>query len=380
MGLSMGTKHAIMMDEKSLQAFPLKSVNETGEKVDIAKPRFDLNTYSGRLSHFYSTTSPLTLFASTTALQEAQAHVKEIESNFSKDKQKQFFVSRKDAERYWKSKQLVESSVHPDTGEVIPLPFRMSAFVPTNLLVVGGMLSPSNGLTATIFWQWINQSLNVAVNYSNANKSVPMDMKEVGTAYAGATGAAVALAVGLTRIVTPGTLLARLVPFASVASAGCVNVSLMRWKEIRDGVTVFRTNEETGEKIKVGDSPAAGRRAVAMTAASRVMTNSKFVLVLFCISASNAYIPFPISVPTMIFPPLAIAFLQRKRVLPKAGPLTRLADLTLIGTSLFLCLPPAIAYFPQTSTIDASKLEPQFHEIKDEQGKLVERLQFNKGL
>ncbi|PWN35299.1 Tricarboxylate/iron carrier [Meira miltonrushii] len=353
-----GLKNVGVMDEKSLRAFPLKSVNESNEKVDIAKPRFDLSTYSGRLSHFYSTTSPLTLFYSTTSLQEAQKHVKEVEANFSHDKQKSFLVTRKEAERYWKSKQLVESSVHPDTGEVIPLPFRMSAFVPTNLLVVGGMLSPSNGLPATIFWQWVNQSLNVAVNYSNANKSVPMDMKEVGTAYAGATGAAVALAVGLTRIVTPGTLLARLVPFASVASAGCVNVSLMRWKEIRDGVTVFRTNEETGEKIKVGDSPAAGRRAVAMTAASRVMTN----------------------IPTMIFPPLAIAYLQRKRVLPKAGPLTRLADLTLIGTSLFLCLPPAIAYFPQTSSIDASKLEPQFHQIKDEQGKHVQQLQFNKGL
>lgn len=286
-----GPKKAALMEEKLERAFPLKSVNEKNEKVDIAKPRFDLSTYSGRLSHFYSTTSPLTLFYSTTALQEAQKHVEEVESNFSNDKQKSFLVTKEEAEKYWKSKQLVESSVHPDTGEVIPLPFRMSAFVPTNLLVVGGMLSPSNGLSATIFWQWVNQSLNVAVNYSNANKSVPMDMKEVGTAYAGATGAAVALAVGLTRIVTPGTLLARLVPFASVASAGCVNVSLMRWKEIRDGVTVFRINEETGEKIKVGDSPAAGRKAVAMTAASRVMTNSEFdYVILFALKCLITYI------------------------------------------------------------------------------------------
>lgn len=281
MGASIDQKHDdgrqkdTTSDEKSSKAFSLRSMDQTDEKVDIAKPRFDLNTYSGRLSHFYSTTSPLTLLYSTTALQEAQKYVKEIEANFSHDRQN-YFVNRNEAERYWKSKQLVESSIHPDTGEVIPLPFRMSAFVPTNLLVVGGMLSPSNGLTATIFWQWVNQSLNVAVNYSNANKSVPMDMKEVGIAYAGATGAAVALAVGLTRIVNPGTLLARLVPFASVASAGCVNVSLMRWKEIRDGVSIFRINEETGERIKVGDSPSAGRRAVAMTAASRVMTNSEY--------------------------------------------------------------------------------------------------------
>ena len=101
-----------------------------------------------------------------------------------------------------------------------------------------------------------------------------MNMNEVLTAYAGATASAVALAVGLTRVVTPGTILARLVPFASVASAGCVNVSLMRWKEIKDGVSIYRRRDgdPDGERIKVGDSPTAGRRAVAMTAASRVMT------------------------------------------------------------------------------------------------------------
>jgi len=36
-----------------------------------------------------------------------------------------------------------------DSGDVIPLPFRMSAFVPTNLLVVGGMLTP-NPTLATV--------------------------------------------------------------------------------------------------------------------------------------------------------------------------------------------------------------------------------------
>lgn len=29
---------------------------------------------------------------------------------------------------------VVNSSIHPDTGEPVPLPFRMSAFVPTNLV------------------------------------------------------------------------------------------------------------------------------------------------------------------------------------------------------------------------------------------------------
>lgn len=34
----------------------------------------------------------------------------------------------------------VESAIHPDTGEFIPLPFRMSMFMPVNLPVTGGMI------------------------------------------------------------------------------------------------------------------------------------------------------------------------------------------------------------------------------------------------
>lgn len=146
-------------------AYPIHSAADDEDKVDISKDRYDLSTFSGRLQHFYTTTSPLTLLASSEKLKASQEYVNHIESQFPKDKSESYFVSRAEAERYWKALQLVQSSMHPDTGEVIPLPFRMSAFAPTNLLVVGGMLSPNNGLAAVIFWQWVNQSLNVAVNY-----------------------------------------------------------------------------------------------------------------------------------------------------------------------------------------------------------------------
>ncbi|CAG8476235.1 11106_t:CDS:1, partial [Scutellospora calospora] len=44
----------------------------------------------------------------------------------------------------------IDSTVHPDTGEPIFLPFRMSHFVLTNLVVVAGMLMPN---TSVIFVQ-----------------------------------------------------------------------------------------------------------------------------------------------------------------------------------------------------------------------------------
>lgn len=252
------------------------------DMVDITKDRYDLSTFKGRLQHFATVTSPLTLLASNAELKSAQELVKAYEAKFPANRTTgTYFVPRSEAQKFWKAKQLVDSSVHPDTGEVILLPFRMAAFVPTNLLVVGGMLMPNPSLAGIVFWQWVNQSLNVAVNYSNANKSVPMNMKEVGLAYAAATTSAVGIAVGMSRgvpklKVSPGVkgVLTSLVPFVSVASAGIVNISCMRWKEIKDGVGVYIRDQE-GNRHHIGDSSKAGQRAVAMTAASRVLTNSK---------------------------------------------------------------------------------------------------------
>lgn len=82
----------------------------------------------------------------------------------------------------------------------------------------------------------------------------------------------------------------------------------------------------------------------------------------------------------MILPPLALAYLQKRRILPKSGLATQAADLALIGTSLFVCLPPAIAYFPQTAVIDAKSLEKQFSDIRDEKGAPVTQFEYNKGL
>lgn len=352
------------------QRYTIHSTSEapssSSSLVDITKSRYDLTTFKGRLLHFATVTSPLTLLASNAELRAAQELVSSYESRFPSNRTTgSFLVPQSEAEKYYKAKQLVDSSVHPDTGEVILLPFRMAAFVPTNLLVVGGMLMPNPSLASIIFWQWINQSLNVAVNYSNANKSVPMNMKEVGIAYAAATTSAVGIAVGMSRgvpklRVSPGikSVLTSLVPFVSVASAGIVNISCMRWKEIKDGIGIYISDPTTGTRTHIGDSSIAGTRAVSMTAASRVLTN----------------------IPTLILPPLALRALQRAKLIPTSGPLTRAVDLAMIGTSLLIFLPPAIATFPQVATVDPKSLESRFHNLRDQNGNPIEKVEFNKGL
>lgn len=145
------------------------------------------------------------------------------------------------------------------------------------------MLMPNPSLKSVIFWQWANQTLNVAVNFSNANKSITLTPQEIGTAYVAATATSVALAVGLTRAVprlplsaATRHILGRLVPFVAVASAGVVNISCIRWKEMRDGIEVFQIKKDAEgdeDKVLLGKSPKAGQLAVGQSAASRVLTN-----------------------------------------------------------------------------------------------------------
>src|SRR5437762_13692571 len=98
-----------------------------------------------------------------------------------------------------------------------------------------------------LLWQITNQSLNVAINSSNANKSTPLSTSTLIQSYLLAVSASCSVALGLNAIVphlrriSPGTriVLSRLVPFAAVASAGALNVFLMRGEEIRRGIDVY---------------------------------------------------------------------------------------------------------------------------------------------
>jgi hypothetical protein len=51
----------------------------------------------------------------------------------------------------WTAKKTIDSTIHPDTGEPVMLPFRMSSFVLSNLIVTGGMLTPGLGVRRCLY-------------------------------------------------------------------------------------------------------------------------------------------------------------------------------------------------------------------------------------
>uniref|UniRef100_A0A1I8FK40 SFXN5 protein n=1 Tax=Macrostomum lignano TaxID=282301 RepID=A0A1I8FK40_9PLAT len=101
----------------------------------------------------------------------------------------------------WEAQKVKDAILHPDTGKKIYRPFRMSGFVPYGTPIVVGLLLPHSRLWHTVFWQWLNQSHNAAVNYANRNASKETPVSRFLTGYVGAVSAAVSIAVGLTVVI-----------------------------------------------------------------------------------------------------------------------------------------------------------------------------------
>lgn len=275
----------------------------------------------------------------------------------------------------------------PDTGEPVFLPFRMSSFVITNLIVTAGMLQPGLQTPGIIAWQVANQSLNVAINSANANKSSPMSAATLAKSYAVAVSASCSVALGLNALVprlrvAPATrnILSRLVPFAAVATAGALNAYLMRRGEIATGIDVrpvLSADQKKGlqeqglserDVPSLGRSRRAARLAVYETAASRVFNSS----------------------PIMIIPPMVLYHVQTRQAWYRnlmegayVSSRPRLAagipiglNLVLIAATSFAVLPLALAVFPQQQEISADSLEDEFRG----KGGLNGKVWFNRGL
>lgn len=109
------------------------------------------------------------------------------------------------------AKKLYESAFHPDSGELQNLFGRMSFQVPGGMLITGAMLQFYRTVPAIVFWQWVNQSFNALVNYTNRNANSPLTVTQLGVSYVSATTSALAVAIGF-----KGFLQKRASPFAQV--------------------------------------------------------------------------------------------------------------------------------------------------------------------
>ena len=153
--------------------------------------RYDMQTYGGRCLHFFSVIGDLSTLATT------QAQLERYREQLSRAGGEE---SPTDAE-LWRARQVLMAVVHPQTGEVIPAVLRFSFFAPANLVICAGLLSPGATLARTGFFQWLNQTYNVAVNYANRS-SGDVSPATLGAAYCAAASSSLAIALGLQAAAT----------------------------------------------------------------------------------------------------------------------------------------------------------------------------------
>uniref|UniRef100_A0A674MIS7 Sidoreflexin n=1 Tax=Takifugu rubripes TaxID=31033 RepID=A0A674MIS7_TAKRU len=305
---------------------------ELSTSINIKEPRWDQSTFMGRAKHFFTVTDPRNILLTNDQL----AHAHKVISDY-----KQGIVSPGLTEDdLWKAKYIFDSAFHPDTGEKMILIGRMSAQVPMNMTITGCMMTFYKTTPAVLFWQWINQSFNAIVNYTNRSGDAPITVNQLGTAYVSATTGAVATALGLnalTKHISP--LIGRFVPFAAVAAANCINIPLMRQRELKHGIPITDENDN-----RLGESSKAAQQAISQVVVSRILMAAP-------------------GMGTDKFPWMSAPI-----------------QVSLVGFCLVFATPLCCALFPQKSSMSVSGLEPELQEKIRANHPGVERVYFNKGL
>jgi len=310
--------------------------------------KYDQKTFSGRFRHFVDVIDPRLLFVGQAKLDRSVKLLKDFREG------KAGSASNADL---WAAQKIKQAIIHPDTGEKIPIPFRMSGFVPFGSPIIVGMLIPTSSLVTTGMWQWLNQSHNACVNYSNRNATQETSMVDFLTGYTGAVTSAVSIAIGIQLIIRRSsnlkpatqTLIRRFIPFPATATASVCNVVLMRRRELTTGIEVIDSKNQP-----IGVSQVAAKKALRETALTRFL------------------LPMPI----LVIPPVVMSVVEKTQWYQKRLARYSIAvQAVVVLTSFFLALPLAIALFPQFSEVETSKLEPELQKLTEEKSVF-----FNKGL
>ncbi|MBN3295846.1 SFXN1 protein, partial [Amia calva] len=314
--------------------------------INIKEPRWDQGTFMGRAMHFFMVTDPRNVLLSSETLEDARRTVENYRLGIVKPGLTE--------DELWRAKYVYDSAFHPDTGEKMILIGRMAAQVPMNMTITGCMLTFYRTTPAVVFWQWINQSFNAVVNYTNRSGDAPITVNQLGAAYISATTGAVITALGLkslTKHLPP--IIGRFVPFAAVAAANCINIPFMRQRELKLGIPVM---DEEGRRL--GESTTAARQAIAQVVVSRI----------------------GMAVPAMAIPPVIMNALEKRAFMKRFPVLNAPVQVGLVGLCLVFATPLCCALFPQKSSMKVTSLEPELQAQIRESSPHTQKVYFNKGL
>eukprot|EP01065_Artemidia_motanka_P001254 TRINITY_DN10583_c0_g1_i1.p1 TRINITY_DN10583_c0_g1~~TRINITY_DN10583_c0_g1_i1.p1 ORF type:complete len:344 (+),score=84.89 TRINITY_DN10583_c0_g1_i1:73-1104(+) len=286
--------------------------------------RFDPSTFTGRFNNMLLRTDASTLMASTADIAAA--------------KQLLQTQAGTDAE-LWRARQIVDCAVHPESGDVVPQPARMSGYVPYNGPVCVAMIA-STSQSALLLWNWVNQSLNAAVNYCN-RAGAAMDTQTALLSYSTAVATALGVVYGMTTAInrwaapSARAALLRFTAFPACVIASSANCYIVRKPEIGRGIPVL--SEDGSQLIGGRTSSEAARKAVNETVVSRMLLQVPVYFVPACLLA----LP-PFTTIAAVSPAHSVA-------------LSTFVTIVAFGFGL----PAAIAYYPSQGSIRREELEEE---------------------
>jgi len=316
--------------------------------------RFSQKTFGGRFAKMLLACDPMLLLYSKEDIRKQQQL---LESFAASGKS-----TATDNHALWEAKRIYGSAVHPDTGDIIPRPFRMSGFVVFNGPICVAMVASTSTLPL-LFWSWVNQSQNALVNFYNRNASSPMTNETLVKSYVAAVGLALSVAFGLATFVQrkyspdKAKVLLRYVAFPSAVVASSLNCYIVRSPEIETGIPLLDEDGNTigGEEL----SMEAAKRGVYSTTASRAILQA----------------------PVYFLPPILLSVGPLKKFVTKFPKATVPVTTYLVLVAFGVGLPGTVAIFPQISTISAKDVEKKFHHYPNPKtDKPYEIFYYNKGL
>lgn len=197
----------------------------------------DTSTYLDRMKMFLNITDPTTLFYSDSYILTAKQILRQP---CDPDNEKQRAAMNKSV---LELRSIVDSAIHPASGELIPRPFRMSAIAPVNIPIVFAMLAcPPSNVAGTLLLHVLNQSYNSACNYANRSGSKQSNAQLL-TAYLLAVTSACSFAFGLGKVMSRGPPFIRnatvIIPCLATSFANVSNICFTRADEIVNGTPVF---------------------------------------------------------------------------------------------------------------------------------------------
>ena len=331
-------------------------------KFDPKSERFDQSTFVGRLSKMLLACDPSLLVYSGAEVQRCKALVEDYENQLKNlpEGVTEIEMSRK----LWEAQRVAGAALHPDTGDTIPHPFRMSGYVPFNGPICVAMVA-SQSTSALLFWSWVNQSQNALVNYYNRNAASEMTNETLMKSYAAAVGSALTVAFGLATFIqkrySPAQAknLLKWVAFPSAVVASSLNCYIVRSPEIDTGVPLV--NSDGDDVLPNETSKIAAERGVNSTTLSRAMLQA----------------------PVYFLPPLLMGAVPPLRNAIMRNPVMRVPMTTYLLLVCFgIGLPASVAVFPQMGEIKVEDAEEKYHNLQDEKngGKPYKVLYYNKGL